>query len=102
MAEQMPEQAAMAAEQGGGEGGGGEFKKLAGNVLKGMALIGQGLEGAGAPPEALEGLMQIMQQFEGLVESLAGGGAPQEQAPQKSKAVPIQESQGRPVGPAGV
>lgn len=95
----MPAEGVPAAEAGT-EGGGGEFVKLAGNVLKGMSLLGEGLEKAGAPPPVLEGLMGLMEQFESLISSLGGEGGGGE-APQKSSS-PVQEAQGRPVSPAGV
>jgi hypothetical protein len=70
-----------------------------------MALIGEGMESQGAPEEFLQGLQGVMQQFGDLIASLGGGAeqsAEQPPAQAKSRAVPVQESQGKPVGPAGV
>jgi hypothetical protein len=96
MAEMEP--GAQASAEGGGGGG---MMELVQNIMKGMSILGEGLQSAGAPPEALSELEALMGGFESFVSKLGGGGG-EEPAPQKSKAVPVQESQGRPVGPGGV
>ena len=95
--------AAMPAE-GASASGPGPFLELAGNVMKGMSLLGEGLQKAGAPEEALSKLSDLMGGFEAFMSSLSGGGeAPEgEPMPQKGGASPIQDSQGRPQSPAGV
>ena len=90
MAEEMMEQ---------GEGGGSQIEQLVSGVMKGMGILGQVLEKAGAPDELKQGLADCMGQFEQVVQALSGG---QGQAPQKGGSSPVQESQGRPVSPAGV
>lgn len=96
MAGPMPGAEQGAPEQAEGGAGGGEFMQLVQNIMKGMSLLGEGLEGAGAPPEVLEGLSGVMSQFEQVIGGLGGGGG------QKQGASQLQEAQGSPVSPAGV
>lgn len=86
-----------------GGGGGGDVQSLVGNVMKGLGIVAELMEKSGAPDEVKGEMADVMSRFEGLVAPLMGGGgeAPAPAGPQGPKAVPIQESQGKPVGPQG-
>lgn len=94
--------AEMPMEQQGASSGGGELEKLVGNIMKGLSLLAEGL--SQQRPEAGEAIMGVAQQLDGVLSEILGGGGGGEKAPQPQgpKAVPVQESQGKPVGPAGV
>lgn len=68
-------------------------------VSQGMMQLGQMLSDSGAPPEAAQELAQIQQAFDGFLQKVAGGGP--EQQP-KNTVSPVNQPEGRPVGPAGV
>jgi len=100
MAEVPMEAQGQESEEGQGAG---EFEKLASNVLKGMELLGGGLQKMGAADEILSGLKGCMDQFQSVVEAVMSGGVQGggEPAPQGPKAVPVKSVQGQPVGPQG-
>lgn len=96
--------AAMPAEGAPASGaeGNGPFLQLASNVMKGLSLLGEGLQKAGAPEEALAKLSEVVSGFQGFMAELSGEGGGEEPQPQKPQVSPVQEQQGRPVSPAGV
>jgi len=103
MAGPMAQEQGMENAEGEQGGGGGQIGQLVTGIHKGMEILMQVMEKAGAPDQIKEGMGQVMSSFEQVVQALAGGGGGEgEQAPQKGGASPIQDSQGRPSSPAGV
>ena len=113
---QPPPAAGLDDQQAGGQGGdqmpsegGGdpasEVGKLVMNVSKGMTMLAEIMDKIPeTAPEDKEAMASLLDGFHGLVQKLAGGGAPAEAAPQPAKAqgVPMQDPQGRLANPSGM
>jgi hypothetical protein len=90
-----PEEAGM--EEGGAPEGGGPGE-VAQSIASGFAQLNEMLAQSGAPPEAAQELAALAEGFNAFVAKLGGG---PEQAPAEG-ASPVNQPEGRPVGPAGV
>ena len=100
--EQMMDQGAQeAAPAEQGQGGGGDVGEFVQNLGQGIATLGELVSKTeGAPPEAGQLIQGIMQQFQQLVQVMAGEAAPAEepQGQGRAQAVPVNQPEGTPVG----
>lgn len=89
--EQMPQ-------EGAPDQGGGDVAGFVQNLGQGLATLGELVaKTEGAPPEAAQLVDGIMQQFDQLVQVMAGGGAEKQPQPQNPQAVPVKQPEGTPV-----
>jgi len=93
MADGMVEQAPQEQMQGApAEGGADTFLQ---DLGQGLQTLGEMVQATpDAPPEAMQMVEQIMSMYEQLIQTMSGGGAPQDQGPQ---AVPVDQPEGTPV-----
>lgn len=63
--------------QGPPQKGGGEFGQMVGAINKSLVTFAEALASAGAPKEVVAQAQDLVGRFQGLVKSVAGGGAPQ-------------------------
>jgi len=83
-------------EGGGQEGGADELGKFVANIGEGLSTLAEIVgKTEGAPPEAAQIAGGLLEQFQVLIQTLAGGGQPQQEQP--SQAVPVNQPEGTPV-----
>jgi hypothetical protein len=105
MQEQMPPEGAPPAEGGGGDAAS-QVGELVNNVNTGLTMLAELMDKIpDTAPEDKEAMGGLIEGFQALMMKMAGGAGGEAPAPQgggKSKAVPMQSVQGKPMSPAGM